>query len=129
MTLERNVTRSAAALIVGLLLALSAAAAQRPLEEAPVRLVAKHRLTVKTPTGSGALALDSSKAWDRPQPAITRAIVTIHGLERAASNPPLSRGQRRRPLWTRSLIASAAVSGDDAQGGPAGAEVGWRSRG
>ena len=79
-------TRSAAALIIGLLLALGAAAAQSALEDAPVWLVADHRLTVRTPEGSGALALYVSKDWDRPQPAVTRAIVTIHGLERAASN-------------------------------------------
>jgi hypothetical protein len=84
MMLERNMTRSAAALIVGLLLAL--AEAQAPLEDAPVWLVADHRLPVRTSAGSGDLALYLSKDWDRPQPAITRAIVTIHGLERAASN-------------------------------------------
>ena len=77
-------SRTAAALIVGLLLGLGAARAQTPLEDAPVWLVANHRLTVSTPAGEGALALYLSKDWDRPQPAITRAIITIHGLERAA---------------------------------------------
>jgi hypothetical protein len=86
LALQRNLTRSAAALIIGLLLAPRAAAAQTPLEDAPVWLVADHRVTVRTPTGSGALPLYLSKDWDRPQPAITRAIVTIHGIERAASN-------------------------------------------
>ena len=79
-------TRSAAALIIR-----SSARSQRrrganSLEDAPVWLVADHRLTVRTPAGSGALPLYLSKDWDRPQPAVTRAIVTIHGLERAASN-------------------------------------------
>jgi len=86
MTLERNMTRSAAALIIGFLLALGAAPAQTPVEDAPVWLVADHRMTVTTPAGSGALALYLSTDWERPQPAITRAIITIHGLERAASN-------------------------------------------
>jgi hypothetical protein len=85
MALERNTTRTAA-LIIGLSLGLGAPTAQSSFEDAPVWLVADHRLTVKTPTGSGALPLYLSKDWDRPQPAITRAIVTIHGLERAASN-------------------------------------------
>jgi len=76
--------RNAAALIIGLLLGLSAAAAQRPLEDASVWLVADHRLTVRTPAGSGALALYVSQDWDRPQPAITRAVVTIHGVLRDA---------------------------------------------
>ena len=78
-------TRNAAALIIGLLLGLGAAAAQSPVDDTPVRLVADHRLTVSTLAGSGALALYLSKDWDRPQPAITRAIVTVHGLGRAAS--------------------------------------------
>ena len=79
-------TRNAAALIISLLLALSADAAQSPLQDVSVWLVADHRLTVSTPAGSGALALYVSKDWDRPQPAITRAIVTVHGVERTASN-------------------------------------------
>jgi hypothetical protein len=75
---------NAAALIIGLLVGLSAAAAQRPLENASVWLVADHRLAVTTPAGSGDLALYVSQDWDRPQPAITRAIVTIHGARRDA---------------------------------------------
>jgi pimeloyl-ACP methyl ester carboxylesterase len=78
--------RKATALIIGLLLGLRAAMGQSPVEDAPVWLVADHRLTVTTPAGSGVLALYVSPDWDRPQPAITRAIVTIHGLERAASH-------------------------------------------
>ena len=77
-------TRSVAALMIGLLLGLSPAEAKSPLEEAPVWLVADHRLTVTAPAGSGVLALYLSADWNRPQPKITRAIVTIHGLERSA---------------------------------------------
>ncbi|WP_158814808.1 alpha/beta hydrolase [Methylocapsa sp. S129] len=77
-------TRKAATLIVGILLGLSAAPAQMPPEDAAVWLVADRRLTVYTPAGSGALALYVSQDWNRPQPAVTRAIVTIHGIERAA---------------------------------------------
>jgi hypothetical protein len=86
MAPERSMTRSGAAFIIGVLLALGAAEAQSPLEDAPVWLVADKRLTVRSPAGSGALALYLSEDWNRPQPAITRAIITIHGLERAASN-------------------------------------------
>lgn len=77
------VPRYAAALVVGLL-CLSGAGARSPIGDAPVWLVADHRLMVTTPAGSGALRLYVSQDWDRPQPAITRAIVTIHGVERAA---------------------------------------------
>jgi hypothetical protein len=77
-------TRKTAALLLGLLLGLSAVAGRSRLQDTPVWLVADHRLTIRTREGSGALALYLSKDWDRPQPAITRAIVTIHGIERAA---------------------------------------------
>lgn len=76
--------RTAVALIFGLLIGLGAAAGRSALNDTPVWLVADHRLTVRTPAGSGELPLYLSKAWDRPQPVITRAIVTIHGIERAA---------------------------------------------
>jgi pimeloyl-ACP methyl ester carboxylesterase len=79
------VTLNAAALIViGVLLWFGAASAQGRLEDASVWLVADHRLTVTTPAGSGALPLYLSQDWDRPQPAATRAVITIHGVERAA---------------------------------------------
>lgn len=76
-------TRNAAALVIGVLLALSGAGAQN-LAGASVSLVAGQRLTVRTPAGSGALPLYLSQDWDRPQPAVTRAIITIHGIERDA---------------------------------------------
>lgn len=47
-------------------------------------MVADRRLTVTTPAGSGALTLYLSEDWDRPQPAITRAVVTVHGALRNA---------------------------------------------
>jgi hypothetical protein len=78
--------RCSAALIGGLLLSYGAALGASPGDDDPVWLVADQRLTVKTTAGSGALALYLSKDWNRPQLAITRAIVTIHGIERAASN-------------------------------------------
>jgi hypothetical protein len=78
--------RKAAALIIGFLLGPGAAIAQNPPGDTPTWLVADQRLTVRTPAGSGVLALYLSRDWNRPQPAITRAIVTIHGVERAASN-------------------------------------------
>ena len=76
--------RHSAALIVGLLLGFGDAEAKNPLKDSQVWPVADHRLTVKAPVGSGALALYLSRDWDGPQPAVTRAIVTIHGIERAA---------------------------------------------
>jgi pimeloyl-ACP methyl ester carboxylesterase len=74
----------ATALMAGVLLGVGFAQAQRRIEDAPVWLVADHRLAVAAPSGSGILALYVSLDWDRPQPAITRAIVTVHGFERAA---------------------------------------------
>ena len=79
----RLATRNASALVIGVLLALSVAGAQSVVG-ASVWLVADQRLTVRTPAGSGILPLYLSQDWDRPQPKVTRAIVTIHGVERAA---------------------------------------------
>jgi hypothetical protein len=76
--------RIAAALIIGLLVGLGDAAAQSPLADAPVWLVADRRLTIVTAAGSGDLALYLSRDWDLRQPATTRAVITIHGLNRAA---------------------------------------------
>jgi hypothetical protein len=76
--------RNAAALIIGVLLGLSSAPAQSHHEHNTVWLVADHRLTVRTSAGSGDLPLYLSHDWDRPQPAVTRAIITVHGVERAA---------------------------------------------
>jgi hypothetical protein len=69
---------------VVILIGLGAAAALSRSKDAAVWLVADHRLTVKTPAGSGDLPLYVSRDWDHPQAAIVRAIVTIHGLNRAA---------------------------------------------
>jgi len=86
-TLPRRVAaRCSAALIGGLLLGLAAASGRSVRDDNRVWLVADQRLTIKTAAGSGALALYLSKDWNRPQPTITRAIVIIHGLERAARN-------------------------------------------
>jgi hypothetical protein len=76
--------RSAAALIGVLLLGVGGAMARNPLEDTPVWLVADHWLTVRTLAGSGALPLYLSKDWNRPLPAVTRAIVTVHGVLRDA---------------------------------------------
>jgi pimeloyl-ACP methyl ester carboxylesterase len=73
--------RNAAALILAAAFGLSFAVAR---SSDAVSLVADHRLMVRTPAGSGALPLYLSQDWDRPQPAVTRAIITIHGVERAA---------------------------------------------
>jgi len=75
---------SAAAFIAGLLFGVSAAAAQSPGADNSVWLVADRQLTIATSAGSGALALYLSRDWDRPQPDITRAIVTVHGILRNA---------------------------------------------
>jgi hypothetical protein len=80
----RSPKRKAVALIIGILLGSGPAPAQRSSEDPPVWLVADRRLTITTPAGSGTLALYVSRDWDRPQPAITRAIISIHGIERAA---------------------------------------------
>ena len=74
----------AAALLVASFLALGTAAARGPLDDTPVWLVANRELRVSTPAGSGVLRLYLSQDWNQPQPAITRAIVTIHGVVRDA---------------------------------------------
>ena len=73
-----------AACAIAFVLGLADAAAQDRPRDAPVLLVADRRLTVATSAGSGDLALFVSRDWDEPQPAITRAIVTVHGLYRTA---------------------------------------------
>jgi hypothetical protein len=79
-----TVGRDAAALVIALLFGPGAAIAQSGFVDHSVWLVADHRLTVTTPAGSAAVALYLSRDWDRPQPTVTRAIVTIHGLLRDA---------------------------------------------
>jgi pimeloyl-ACP methyl ester carboxylesterase len=76
--------RTPIAVALVILIGLGAAATLSRSRDAPVWLVADHRLTVNTPAGTGELALYVSRDWDQPQPAIVRAIVTIHGLNRAA---------------------------------------------
>lgn len=76
--------RATAALVLGVLLGLSFAAARSSHRDDAVWLVADHRLIVTSPAGSGALPLYLSHDWDRTQPAVTRAMITIHGVERAA---------------------------------------------
>jgi pimeloyl-ACP methyl ester carboxylesterase len=74
---------AAVALIAGVVLVLRGAAAPA---DAPVRLVAALRLPVATAAGSGELALYVSGGWERPRPTVTRAIVSVHGLGRAADH-------------------------------------------
>jgi len=86
--MKRDQRRSAAAavlvLVLGLSLALGAAAQnRRPVKSAPP-LIADRRLIVATAAGSGELPLYLSADWDRPEPAITRAILAIHGVLRDA---------------------------------------------
>jgi pimeloyl-ACP methyl ester carboxylesterase len=46
--------------------------------------VAGQHLAVTAPAGSGALALYASQDWAKPLPAVTRAVITIHGVLRNA---------------------------------------------
>ena len=82
--LRRLAARCSAALVGGLLLGHAGASGASAADDAPVWLVADKHLTVATAAGAGALPLYLSEDWSEPRPAITRAVITIHGLERAA---------------------------------------------
>jgi hypothetical protein len=80
--------RQITALICALLLAGSATVARAADENAPhrlpVKIVADQRLEVKTPFGGGMLPLYLSRAWSKPQPDVTRALIIFHGRLRDA---------------------------------------------
>jgi len=90
--LRRLAARCSAALVGGLLLGHAAASGASAADDAPVWLVADKHLTVATAAGAGALPLYLSEDWSEPRPAITRAVITIHGLER----PPTLREPSRK---------------------------------
>ena len=77
-----------AVFVTGLLLGLGVAEALAKNthdDDVSVSVVADRRLRVTTPAGSGVLTLYLSQDWDRPQPAITRAVITVHGASRNAA--------------------------------------------
>jgi hypothetical protein len=49
-----------------------------------VRHVGTDRVVVTTPQGTGDIPLYATADWSQPQPAITRAVLVIHGLNRNA---------------------------------------------
>ncbi len=50
----------------------------------PVKVVADQRLTISTPAGTGSLPIYLSADWTVPQPAVTRAVIVVHGTMRDA---------------------------------------------
>jgi hypothetical protein len=76
--------RTCIGVVLIILLGLFALAAASRFKDSPVRLIADHHLAIETAAGRGDLALYVSRDWSRAQPALVRAIVTIHGLDRAA---------------------------------------------
>ncbi|MBB3001241.1 pimeloyl-ACP methyl ester carboxylesterase [Paraburkholderia tropica] len=50
----------------------------------PVSHISDTRMRIDTPGGPAEFALYVSRDWDRPQPAVTRAIIVIHGKLRNA---------------------------------------------
>jgi hypothetical protein len=63
------------------LLAMSptTAGAMGRIADHPTRLVADHRMVVKTPAGSGAVPIYVSRDWSVRRADVTRAIVLVHG--------------------------------------------------
>ena len=56
-------------------------------KDPPVSYVAPQRLAVATPAGVvGQLPLLLSQDWSAPLPAVTRAVITVHGLTRDVEN-------------------------------------------
>lgn len=70
--------------LLAALLVIQAAAAA-PFWHRPVKVVAPDRMTITTDRGSGAMPLFLSADWTRPQPGITRAVIVMHGIDRAAA--------------------------------------------
>ena len=67
-----------------LLLAIASAAAAQPADHAPVKAVADRQLTVSAPAGQGQLPVYLSADWSGPLPAVSRAVIVVHGTLRNA---------------------------------------------
>jgi hypothetical protein len=73
-------TVRAAALAIGVGLVIMQSCASAGSGDRSIRFVAADRLSVTTPAGAGAVPIYSSRAWERPQPDVSRAVVLFHGL-------------------------------------------------
>ena len=51
-------------------------------EPEPVKIIASQRTEIHTPSGVAVLPLDISLDWSKPQPAVTRAVILLHGKGR-----------------------------------------------
>ncbi|GGF48351.1 hypothetical protein GCM10011611_63480 [Aliidongia dinghuensis] len=85
MPLTAALRRGALALLAGIVAASDASAAdETDPHKLPVKVVADQRLAVTGAGGAGVLPLYVTGDWTRPEPAVTRAIIVIHGLLRDA---------------------------------------------
>jgi len=55
-----------------------------PVRAQPVTAMVDGRIVIETPSGQAAMPVGTTPDWDEPQPRVTRAVVMLHGLTRAA---------------------------------------------
>jgi pimeloyl-ACP methyl ester carboxylesterase len=84
------------------------AAAMAPVclaqKEPPVEQVASHAFELKTASGSGEMPFEVSLDWNKPQTAVTRAVVIFHGKGRDVEG------------YYRAAMRAAELAGGDAAG-------------
>ena len=73
-----------ACLIVAALMLVAVAAQAQPADRQPVKAVAGHWLTIARGTQQGRLPVFLSADWSTPRPAVTRAVIMVHGTLRNA---------------------------------------------
>lgn len=83
-------------------LAAGGAFAAEPPHHRPVKAVADRTLPVQGAAGAGAFRLYVSRDWSKPDPAVARAVVVIHGRVRNAD------------VYERSAETALAAAGADA---------------
>jgi hypothetical protein len=78
---SRSAARSVAS-IAGLIAGLQLAGPTRA--DQPVSAIVDGRMVVHSAAGDGVLAVGLSKDWSKKLPGVTRAVIVVHGLSRAA---------------------------------------------
>ncbi|MGE0225382.1 MAG: hypothetical protein AB7F35_30385, partial [Acetobacteraceae bacterium] len=110
--------RRALAFMIGAM-GLAASAWAQPAAERPVPRVAEARLTVTGSAGQGVLPVEVSADWSWALPAVTRAVVMVHGRLRNADDYFRLAAQAREAAGeqadTTLLIAPQFLAQQDAQ--------------
>ncbi|MFT4171379.1 MAG: hypothetical protein QM639_02370 [Rhodocyclaceae bacterium] len=84
--MRARIATVAAMLAVALAAPATWARDELPRRNRPVETIVDGRLDIDTPAGHGVLPVSVSHDWRVPQPALTRAIIVIHGVNRDAAH-------------------------------------------